>query len=164
MCGEIQDWQESKTVTVRLTATGLRNVFLTNKFDRVEEVRVEEILVTGVGGSGASYLRFEHQNLTDGSAKSEPVPGLMVCIDVLNPHVVYSRPRVIARGDRVSINNFQIGLFTPAGAALGFTEASIVLTFVCRRSEDSLQQIRMLKAAMDYPPSIKDFARNTYEP
>lgn len=160
----IEPWEEAKTVTVRLAATGLQNVELNKAFERLERIYVEEIMLTGVGGSGAHYLRLDHNNLTDASIKNEPVAGLMICVDVLNPHVVYPRPRLISHGNMTNLQQFQVGFFTPAGAALAFTEASVVLTFVSRKPAASHPQVRQWEARQDYPPSIKDFARNTYEP
>lgn len=166
MCGEIEDWQYAKDVTIRLVTTGAEtNVVLGNRFDEVEEIRLNEIMVTGFNGgvSAGAYLRINLNGMTNGTANNEANSGLLVPIDVLNPHSIYNNPRVISRGNRVNVNQFGIALLMPNGTASAFTEACIVLTFVCRRSADSLAEVRRLKSTVHYLPTILD-VRTTFNP
>lgn len=166
MCGEIEEWQYAKAVTVRLTTSGAQtNVVLGNRFAEVEEIRLNEVMVTGFNGgvSACAYLRIFQDNMTHATANNEANSGLLVPIDVLNPHQVYNNPRPVSQGNRVNINQFGIALLMPNGTAATFTEACFVLTFVCRRSADSLEEVRRLKASVAYLPTIKD-VRTTFNP
>ncbi len=168
MCGEIQEWQEAKTVFVRLTGSGAQqNVVIGNKFDNVEEVWVDEVMVTGFNGgvSAAAYLNVTINGMHPGSANNEAKPGVLVMVDVLNPHTVYQRPRVVAKGHMVSVNTLKVSLNLPSGVAATFTEAAFTLTLVCRKTADQLEEVRRLKASVDYAPSIRDgMARQTFDP
>jgi hypothetical protein len=167
MCGEIAEWQEAKDVTVRLVTTGARtNVVLSQQFSGVEEIRLNETMITGFNGgtSGAAYLQLFQPGMNNGTSNNEAAHGLLIPYDVLNPHSIYNNPRVISRGNMVNMSQFGIALVLPTtGAPVLFTEASFVLTFVCRRSPDSIAEIRRLKAAMDYPVTTVGL-RNTYDP
>lgn len=166
MCGEIQDWQEARGVTVRLTTDGTRrNVVLGGVWDDVEEIRLDEIMITGFNGgvSGGCYLQIFQPGMRHGTVNNESNSGLLIPVDVLNPHVVHNRPRVIARGQMVNISQFGIGLFMPNGTPATFTEAMLILTFVMRKSADAIEEVRRLKATVDYLPSKLDVA-NTFNP
>jgi hypothetical protein len=166
MCGEIQEWQVAKAVNIRLVTSGARQqVILSQQFDDVEEIRLDEIMITGFNGgvSGACYLRIFQNGMQHGACNNEANPGLLVAVDILNPHTVYSRPRTILQGNMVNMSQFGISLLLPTGVAVAFTEASIMLTVVCRRSADSMAEVRRLKATVDYLPSIID-TRTTFRP
>ena len=166
MCGDIQPWQTTKTVTVRMVDGGLaQNVVLGNKYDNVEEVRLDEVMITGFNGavSASAYLKFQTQGLHHGASNNEANSGLLLPIDVLNPHTVYARARVIATGHMITINTFQLSVLMPNGAAATFTEASFVLTFVMRKSPDALEETRRMNMLVHAPPGIID-VRNSYNP
>ncbi len=158
MCGEIQEWQEAKTATVRLTTNGNQTVSFTHMFDQVEEIRLDEIMVTNFNGgvSGAAYLNLRLNGMHSGEASNERQEGLLILIDAANPHVIYQRPRLIGNANLVHVNSFQLSFDLPSGIAATFTEFCMVLTFVCRKSEDSISQIRRMKARMGPPPSVRD--------
>lgn len=152
-------------VTVRLTTDGSEtNVVLSQQFDDVEEIRLNEFLFTNYQGgtSGACYLRLRQNGLSNATVNNEANPGLLIPVDVLNPHQIYNNPRPISRGQMVNVSHFGIQLLTPAGAAVTFDEASLVLTFVCRRSADSMAEVRRLKSMVDYLPTITDVRTTHY--
>jgi hypothetical protein len=168
MCGEIEDWQIAKQVNVRLVGGGGRqNINLNGTFANVEEIRVTEVLFTNFNGgvSAGAYLNVHLNGLHPGCVNNEPLSGTLLMCDVLNPHVVYQNPRVVARANQISLNQFGLSIVLPTGAPLVFTEACITLVFVCRRTADEIAEVRRMKALMHYPPSILDgAARNTYNP
>jgi len=166
MCGEIQEWQIARSVCIRLITNGNKQlVTLGSKFDDVEEIRLDEIMVTNFNGgvSAAAYVKLYQNGMNEATCNNEQEPGLLIGIDVLNPHTVYQRPRVISVGNMVNINSFNVEMRLPGGAVATFNEAVLILTFVCRRSPDSIAEVRRLKATVDYLPSIID-VRNTFDP
>lgn len=159
MCGEIEEWQEVKQVDVRLTTSGTATtVQLPLLIERVEQVRLDEIMFVGFNGgaSAAVYLDFRTNGINSASANNENRPGCMIQVDVLNPHTAYQRPKVLGNGNFMTTNSFEIAIRLPTGVPVLFTEAALSLTFVCRKSENSLAEVRRLKAMMLPPPSIKD--------
>lgn len=166
MCGEIQEWQIARIVQIELDRGGLTQVVLNQKFEGVEEIRLNEILITGFNGgvSGHAYLNVDINGATHAITNNTAIPGMMVMVDVLNPHTVYDNPMTVLQGNLCSVNQFGVYFRLSTGAAVVFTQAVLTLTFVCRRSPDSLAEIRALKAQVTLP-SIKDgAARNTYNP
>ena len=166
MCGEIEDWQEAKTVTVRVTGGNNQQIALDHILDSVEEVRLDEIQVLNFNGgvSGSFYFDVEIQDMKSQWISNERVPGSLILVDALNPHTVFQRPRVLAKGHPVSIQNFVVNARLPSGAAATFDEMAVVLTFVCRKNEDTNQATRVARGQMDYPPSIRDLVANSYNP
>lgn len=168
MCGEIEDWQTAKQVYVRLENNANNvNITLNNKFDQVEEIRLDEVLVTGWNGgvSSCAYVRIDCNNMSAVTTNNEARAGVLVMVDVNNPHTVYSRPRVLTRGHLVSVNSFQLSIVLPDGTPVNFTEIGLCLTLVCRKGADELEAIRKLKYSAEYPPSVKDsIARNIFHP
>lgn len=166
MCGEIEEWQERKTVTVRLTQTGKQNIQFSGSFDQVEEIRLDEIMVTNFNGgvSASAYLNLSLPGLHSGEYSNERQEGILMLIDTANIHTVFQRPRVIGNANLVHVNSLTFSFNMPSGVAATFTELSLVLTFVCRRSEDSISQIRRFKAMLAPPPSIRDgTVQNTFQ-
>jgi len=168
MCGEIQPWQIAKLVNVRLTTSGaLQTVTLNKALERVEEIWLDEIQVTGfnAGVSAGAYFNLTVNGMHSGACSNEGKPGVLVMIDILNPHTVYQRPKSLAVGSQCSVNTFKLSVSLPNGTPVTFTEACLSLTFVCRRSPEELEEVRKLKASVDYPPSIRDGAvRNDFNP
>jgi len=167
MCGEIEDWQEAKTVNIRVTASGGNvQIKLDHIMDSVEEVRMDEIMVLNynVGTSGSFYLDLDIQDMKSQWVSNERVPGSLVLVDALNPHSIYQRPRVLARGHPVSVQNFVLNARLPTGAPITFDELSLVLTFVCRKNEDTNQATRIANGQRDYLPTIRDVVANSYNP
>lgn len=168
MCGEIEEWQHKRQVFVRLTTNGAsRIITLPHIFERVEEIRLDEILVTNFQGgvAGSAYLNLNGQGLTTNSVSLDRRPGSLILVSPLTPHLQYNNPRVLALGNMATVNSFELSFITVAGVPVTFDEMDLVLTFVCRKSEDQMEQVRKMKAAMHYPPSIKDgVARNTFDP
>lgn len=169
MCGEIQKWQVARTAYVRLTTSGATTkVILNNLYTNVEEVRLDEVLITGFNGgaSGSCYLTVDGAGLNDASSNNESKRGSLIMVDVTNPHTVHQRPITLAYGQMSNINNFEITLTNPNGTTTTFTEAVFLFTFVCRKSQDQIKAYREMKALMnEYPPSILDGApRNTWNP
>lgn len=170
MCGEIQDWQYARTVVIRMTTSGAtQKIDFSGIFDQVEEIRLTESFVLGFNGgvSGTGYLELDIPQLSNVTISNERRKGILIMVDNLNPHVIYSNPRVIATGGMTSLQSFQARFLTTAASALPvtFTEAVFVLTLVCRRSVDSIAEVRKMRHMMDYPPSRKDGAiGNSYQP
>lgn len=166
MCGEIEDWQIARTVQIRLTSGAQQQVTLNQKFEAVEEIRLTEFMITNFNGgvSAMAYLNVDISGATHAVTNNTATPGMMLMMDVLNPHTVYSNPATMLKGNLTSVNSFGISLRLPTGAAVTFTEAVFTMTFVCRRSPDSLAEIRALKAQVTLP-SVKDgAARNMFNP
>lgn len=169
MCGEIEDWQTATDVFVRLTTNGSPiQITLPVPYERVEEIRLNEVLAINFNGgaSGMGYLAISGQGLTAGTVNTDRRAGVLVMIDVLNPHVFYSRPRVVARAAQSTLQQFEISFLSPVGAAMTFGELGLSLTIVCRKSEDEMAEVRRLKASIiQDAPSVKDgLAKTTYDP
>lgn len=166
MCGEIEEWQIARFVQMQLSAGGLTQITLNQKFEAVEEIRLNEILITGFNGgvSGMAYLNVDINGATHAVTNNTAIPGMMVMVDVLNPHTVYNNPVTILKANLCSVNQFGVSFRLPSGAPVTFTEAIFTLTFVCRRSPDSLAEIRALKAQVTLPSYKDGAARNTYNP
>lgn len=168
MCGEIEEWQKAKQFNVRLTTNGqATQITLSDKFDQVEEIRLDECMFTGFNGgtSGAVYLEFTSNGFNSSIPNNEAKSGVLLMVDVLNPHTTFQRPKLLARGHLLTLNSFQIRIVLPSGAAVAFTEASFSLTAVCRKGADEIAEVRRLKATALPPPSIKDgMASNAFNP
>lgn len=166
MCGEIDDWQTARSCTVRIVTNGApQNIVLGQKYDNVEEVRLDEVMITGFNGgaSAAAYLRIGLNGMHHGTSNNEANPGLLIMTDVLNPHTVYQRPRLVGVGHMITVNTFELSLSMPNGAAATFTEASFVLTFVMRKSPEALEETRRLNMLVHAPPGTRDI-RNSFNP
>lgn len=167
MCGETEDWQEAHDASVRITGSGANSIIhLARIYDDVEEVRLNEVLVTGFNGgtSGAFYLQVSHNGLNPSVINNENNKGVLIPVDVLNPHSIYQRPRTIMKGDQVNLQQFELGCVMPDNSVATFTEAVFVFTIVVRKSPDQIAEVRRLKASVDYLPSIKADARNQWNP
>ena len=166
MCGEIGKHQYAKQVSMRLTTGADQNVVFSKTFEDVEQVWLDEIMITGFnGGTSAScYVNININGLAKSGINNENNPGMLVPVDVLNPHTVYSRPRVLAEGSLVNINSLSVSIRLPTGAAVALTEASICLTFVMRRPKEEDTAYRVQKNAETRAPSYRDPVRNSYNP
>jgi hypothetical protein len=165
MCGEIQIWQKAMQVTVRVTSGAWTEIVLNKTLEDVEEIRLDEIMITGFNSatSASCYVNLEANNLANGYINNENKRGLLVPIDVLNPHTFYSRPRLLATSEGVNLNRFGLTITMPNGTAATLTEASLVLTFVMHKPKEEIRAYREKMAMMEVP-SIKDVARNAYQP
>jgi hypothetical protein len=168
MCGEIQEWQTARTVSVRLTTNGTsQRIVLNNRYETVEEVRLDECMFTVFNGgvSAGCYFVMDLSNLSTKAVNNESKSGILLMVDTLNPHTVFQRPRDIASGSPTTLTSFQLGVFLPNGTPVTFTEAIFTITFVCRKSEDEIQAVRQMKAKLDYIPSVRDgIVFNTFDP
>lgn len=158
-------WQKAIQVTVRVTTGALTEIILNKTLEDVEEIRLDEIMITGFNSatSAACYVNVEANNIANGYVNNENRRGLLVPIDVNNPHTYYSRPRLLATSEGVNLNRFGLTISMPSGTAATLTEASLVLTFVVSRPKEEIRAYREKMAMMDLP-SIKDLARNTFQP
>jgi hypothetical protein len=168
MCGEIEDWQIARTIVVRMTVGTSQKIDLSNLFDQVEEIRLTESFVTNFQGgiNGTGYLELDIMGLNNVIVSNERRKGVLIMVDNLNPHSIYSNPRIIATGGLTSIQSFQCRFLdsTAAAAPVTFDEAVFVFTFVCRRPVESIAEVRKLRHMMDYPPTRKDGAiGNSYQ-
>ena len=158
-------WQKARQVTVRVTSGSLTEVILNDTLLNVEEIRLDEIMITGFNSatSASCYVDISAPNLSNGYVTNENRRGFLVPIDVLNPHTYYSRPRLVATSEGVNLNRFHISISMATGVAATLTEASLVLTFVMSRPKEEIRAYREKMAMMDLP-SIKDVARNSFQP
>lgn len=159
MCGEIEDWQEVKQVDVRLVTSGAQTVVqLPSLIERVEQIRLDESLFVGFNGgtSGAVFVEFQTNGVNSVSVNNLNRTGCMLQVDVLNPHTVYQRPKILGNGNFMTTNSFSLAIKLPDGTPVLFTEAALSLTFVCRKGENALAEVRKMKASMLPAPSIKD--------
>lgn len=165
MCGEVQLWQTSRESTVRVTSGVLTNIYLPCQMSRVMEVRLDEVFVSGFNGgvSGTAYVNMNMPNLNPVAMNNEKQAGFLISVDVLNPHVVYNRPRLLFKSEGATVQNFQMSVTLPSGAVPVFTELVLNLTFVMAKSADELADIRKWRASIEPHPSIMD-VRNTYNP
>lgn len=164
MCGEIQIYQHTKQFSIRLTTNGaVRQIDLQDKFHDCEEIWLDEVHFANVGASGAVYLNMIASNFTQGSRNNESRRGTMLSVDALTPHTVYQRPRVILRSSLSTLQNFEISLETPAGAAVTFDEVNLHFTVVMRKPKEAMEQTRLLMGTWDWPSNF-DPAKNYYAP
>ena len=165
MCGEIQDWQKQSSCSIRVTTGIPQNIPLPKIFDEVEEIRIDEFMITNFNGgiSGTCYVQMEVNSMNNPSVNNDQRTGTLLIVDVLNPKTVYQRPRVVAASHPVTVNQISFRITNPDGSTTTFNEASFVLTIVMRKSEDELAEVRRLKAQVDYLPSIKD-VKTTFQP
>ncbi len=153
MCGDLQPWQTAKTVTVRLTVSAPNTtVNLPYIGERVEAVWLDEYMVVG-SNANVGYLDVKVNNLAHFPINNENLMGTAIAMDVgaVQEHVVLQRPRVICVGQFVNVHNFQISLLTPAGAAVTFTEALFVFTFVMRKDPLQIAEYRRMQAELELP-------------
>lgn len=159
MCGEIEDWQESHTLTVRLGSNAGKNVIRLNAIlAQCEEIRLDEIFLKNFNGgvSTSFYLDFEISGMSSGFASNENRSGLLVAYDSLNPRQYYSRPKVLSKG-MTNLSGFTMSILLPDGSVPTFSEVALMMTIVCRRSADSLAEIRRMRQAMALDrPNVKD--------
>jgi hypothetical protein len=151
MCGEIEDWQEAHTVTIRLSSnTGKNFINLNDVFPQCEEIRLDEIFLRNFNGGAATtaYLNFEINGMSSCTASNEGQAGLLFAYDPLNPQQLYSRPKRLAKG-MTNLQSFSVSVFLPGGATPAWTEAAFMLTVVCRRSASSIAEVRRMRQMMN---------------
>lgn len=151
MCGEIEDWQEAHTVTIRLQGfLGKREIRLNDVFPQCEEIRLDEVFLSNFNGGVATtaYVNFEISGMSSASASNEGQAGLLIAYDPLNPQQLYSRPKRLAKGN-TNLQHFTVSIFLPGGATPNCTEAALMLTVVTRRSASSIAEVRRLRQMMN---------------
>lgn len=151
MCGEIEDWQEAHTVTIRLSGNlGKREIRLNDVFPQCEEIRLDEVFLLGFNGGVATtaYLNFEISGMSSACASNEGQSGLLVAYDPLNPQQLYSRPKRLAKGT-TNLHHFTVSLLLPGGAVPACVEAAFMLTVVTRRSASSIAEVRRMRQMMN---------------
>lgn len=165
MCGEILPNQKAEQATVRLTTSADNvSIRLPKQFQRVEEIRLDELFFSNFkgGASGIAYLNLKVNGCAPSAINNENEPGTAIAVDVLNPHILYSRPRVLQTANGVTINDFQIRIENPDGTATTFAECLLVLTFVMRKSAAEVREYREQQALMEIPQMKGPLARSTY--
>lgn len=154
MCGEIGADQYTRQLNVRIVTNGNeQTVTLSKQFQDLDELRLDEIMVTGFnsGTSAACYLQVNQRGLSSPAISDNNVPGTLLMVDVLNPHTVFQRPKVIAVSQLGTIASFRMSVKMPDGTPATFTELSMILTAVMRKpGRASVQQM-----AYDSTPQIK---------
>lgn len=159
MCGEIEDWQEAHTLTIRLTSNAAKNTVKINAIlAQCEEIRLDEIFLKNFNGgaSTAFYLNFEISGMSSGFASNENKSGLLLAYDPSNPQQFYSRPKVLSKG-MTNLSGFSFSVLLPDGSVPSFDEAAFMMTVVCRRSADSLAEVRRLRQQMSLDrPNLRD--------
>jgi hypothetical protein len=166
MCGEIKAYQTATDVAIRITAAGVNKINLP-QIQRVDEIRLDGFFITGFNGavSASAYLQISGMSgMREATINSNNKPGCLIAVDVNNPHVIFSRPRVLATGSATTVNNFDINLVMPSGANASFTEACFFITFVCRKSPEEMSEYRQLMAQVELPQMKGPDPRNSFQP
>jgi hypothetical protein len=165
MCGEIEAWQKAETFSIRVTSGGLQNIVLPKQFANVEEIRLDEYMVVNFNGgvSGSTYLNMRLNGFSPAYVNSNGRPGVLLGVDVLNPHVVYSRPRTMFRAPMVALHQFELSLANSAGAVSTFDEAIFFFTVVMRKPAEELQETREMMRMVEFPSRV-DPGRNYFNP
>ena len=164
MCGEIEKWQTKREICVRLTTGGLQSISLGDRLERCVEIRIDEIMFVNfnTATSGSCYVDVRAEGMHSSGTNNEKKPGILVPVDVLNPHAIYQRPRTLAVSPGTDVTQFEVDLRMPDGSVPTFTEAVFVLTFVMQKSPDVIAANRREKA-MTQLPSMLDPGRNYYQ-
>jgi hypothetical protein len=156
MCGDLKPGQHAKTVTAHVT-TSASNVTISLPYmaERVEEVWLDEYLVVGASAN-VGYLDVKAPGLNFFAVNNENAPGTAIALSSggTQEHWSYDKSRVLSVGQFVNIQQFQLNLQTAAGAAVTFTEALFVFTFVMRDDPRKVAEYRQNQASLDLP-SIK---------
>jgi hypothetical protein len=157
MCGEVEKWQYTRTIQVRLTTDGREtNIVLPVQYKNVQEIRLDETFFVAWNGgvSGTAYLRVRLNGASDAAVNTDNQPGLLIGVDVLNPQAIYQRPRTVCYCDNVSVNRFVVSIRSPAGADIVFTEGVVNLTLVMNKDPDQIAEYRRA-AQQTETPQIK---------
>ena len=164
MCGEIEKWQTSQTFTVKLTSAS-QKVKIPQQYQRVQEIRLDEQMFINfnAGTSGVAYLNLKIRDAEQASRNNQNIPGTAILVDVLNPHTVYSRPRVMVKSHgSTTVADFDLELRDDQGALVTFNTCILVFTVVMRKSLSELEEYRRMEALVT-PPAIKGVdPRTTY--
>ena len=166
MCGEIEDWQTKRQVTVRLTTSAAnQSVKLPFQFLRVEEIRLNEAYFSDFNGGtgGITYLNLKINSCNPSAINNDNNPGTALAVDVLSPHKIYQNPRQLQVSPGVAITDFQVRLEQADGALTTFTECLLVLTFVMRKSASEVREYREAQALMDIPQMKGIDPRTTFQ-
>lgn len=153
MCGEIQPWQHTQEIVVRLTTPftpvqGAQNgvtmvqpsaahvrVDLGRELQHIREVRLTEYMVHNNGTPAANnvwFVSLAGSNLSEKSTCSTLGVGHAICIaDMTNPyHVVYDNPRIVSVESKKSMSILDVKLTTEAGVAPVFNNVTLYFTIV----------------------------------
>ena len=164
MCGEIEKWQNAQTFTVKLSSAR-EKVKIPQQYQRVQEIRLDEQMFINfnAGVSGVTYLNLKIQDAEQASRNNQNIPGTALIVDVLNPHTVYSRPRVLVKSHGSStVSDFDLELRDDQGNLVTFASAILVFTVVMRKTLNELEEYRRMEALVT-PPAIKGVdPRTTY--
>lgn len=166
MCGEIKAYQTAIDVAIRVTASGV-NVIKLPQISRVDEIRLDGFFITGFNGavSSSAYLQLTGiSGMRETTINSNNKPGCLIAVDVNNPHVIFSRPRMLATGSATTVNSFNVNLVLPSGANATFTEACFFVTFVCRKSPEEMAEYRQLMAQVEIPQMKGPDPRSSFQP
>ena len=166
MCGEIEDWQTKRQVTVRLTTSASnQSVKLPYQFLRVEEIRLDEAFFVNFNGgtSGVTYVNLKINSCNPTAINNDNNPGTAIAVDVLDPHKIYQRPRELQTAPGVAISDFQIRLEQSDGTLTTFNECLLVLTFVMRKSAAEVREYREAQALMEIPQMKGVDPRTTFQ-
>lgn len=150
MCGEIEKWQTSRQVCVRLVTNGNAiTVQLGRAFEEVEEIRLDEVLAVGFNGavSAAVFLTLEVSGFSAPTVNNMAQSGTMIMIDVLNPHAIYQRPLTVATAQRSTLSQFIMGVRLPNGNSPAFTEMDFRFTIVMRKPAAEVAEYRRQEVA-----------------
>ena len=167
MCGEIGPNQTAHTASIRLTVSADHyKVKLPKQFQRVEEIRLDEYMVINFNGgvSGVGYLNVNVNGSQAFAINNDNKNGTALGVDVLNPQVIYNRPRILASGDGVAITDFEVRFDMADGTLATFTEALFVVTFVMRKPAEEIAAYRRVAAMQEIPAMKGVDPRTTYHP
>lgn len=156
MCGEIEKWQVSKTFTIQLT-TAQEKVKIPEQYQRVEEIRLDEqMFINFQGGvSGIAYLNMKIPNAEPSTRNNKNINGTALPVDVLTPHTIYQRPRVLVKSTGgTTISDFDVQIRDVNGDLVTFNTCLLVITVVMRKSSAELEEYRRMEALVT-PPAIK---------
>lgn len=154
MCGEVEKWQYARSISVRFVTTGAgTSVVLPYQFKNVQEIRLDETFFVGWNGgvTGTAYLRIRLNGAQDAVVNTDNQPGMLIGVDVLNPHDIFQRPRTVCLCDNVSISRFDVEIRSPAGTAILFTEGFVVLTLVMRKEPEQIEAYRVASQQVETP-------------
>lgn len=165
MCGEIEKWQKATQVTIRVTSGAKQTIQLAKQLADVEEIRLDEFMITGFNGgtSGSFYMDMQVPGFTDAFVSNETKRGTLLGLDVLNPKTYYSRPKVLYKSHPVTMNQFLFELMLPNGSTPALTEGIFIFTVVQRKPLEEQEEYRNFINKLEFP-SRKDPGRGYFNP
>lgn len=151
MCGEIQDFQYTRTVNVRLTVNADNaKIQLMEQFKNVEEIWIDEYAFRNAP-LGGHYFRFNKFGISPFPENNENQPGVLLFNDnAAASHVIYQRPRILARCEGTGVQQLEITVRDAGTQAITtFDELFIALTFVMHKP--SLRKAELRHMAINEP-------------